>query len=123
MKPGLDICHSHPTALMLREWKRLTLAESRAIQLQDWAEVQRLQDTKAQIRAEYEQLDPMVDEARFRPEAQEVLALEQANLDCLSHSMQTTRAQILAEDKSIQNIQQVQRAYGSRFGTYWQQYT
>ena len=108
---------------MLREWKRLTLAESRAIQLQDWAEVQRLQDTKAQIRAEYEQLDPMVDEARFRPEAQEVLALEQANLDCLSHSMQTTRAQILAEDKSIQNIQQVQRAYGSRFGTYWQQYT
>ena len=120
MKPGLDNCQLHPTALMLREWKRLTLAESRAIQLQDWDEVQRVQDTKAQLKAQYESLAPNHHDAQYRQEANEVIALEKNNWDSLSRSLQVTRAEIANEDKSIQNIQQVHRAYGSQNGSYWQ---
>lgn len=123
MKPGLDTCQLHPTALMLREWKRLTLAESKAIQLQDWDEVQRVQDTKAQLKAEYESLAPNHHDAQYRQEANEVIALEKNNWDSLSRSLQVTRAEIANEDKSIQNIQQVHRAYGSQNGSYWQQYS
>ena len=130
MKPRFDLSTLPSSGPLLREWKQLTDAETRAIRFQDWEELRRVHDEKEALQEKLahsrdDDLDTP-DETGQTPRqlAQELVGREQANGNLLSQQMQQTRDQISTENRSINTMNRVQQAYGAQTkANYWQHYS
>jgi hypothetical protein len=113
-----------PTTALLREWKRLSEAESTAITLRDWNELNRLLDEKSRLQVLLEDY-PGED---YTEEGQglvtSLITTTELNRARLDSEMNSVRSQIQAQDRAASNIRKVDQAYGSKAGeNYWQTYT
>ena len=115
---------------LLREWKKLTDAETRAIRFQDWDELRRVHDKKEALQEKLahsrdDDLDTP-DETGQTPRqlAQELVGYEQSNGKLLAEQMQQTRSRISSENRSISTMNRVHQAYGAQAKpNYWQHYS
>ena len=60
MKPRFDLSTLPSSGPLLREWKQLTDAETRAIRFQDWEELRRVHDEKEALQEKLERYEPDV---------------------------------------------------------------
>ena len=115
---------SSPTTTLLREWKRLSNAESTAITLRDWNELNRLLDEKSRLQGLLDDYPGEAYSEEDRTLVGELINTTELNSARLTAEMSNLKDQIQDQDRAASNIRKVDQAYGSRSGdNYWQTYS
>jgi hypothetical protein len=93
----------------LQEWQRLTIAETQAIEAGKWDELAQHQAAKDKLQA---QMDAE-DFSDLAPELEhDLIVRERKNRDLLQEKMDDMQLLLSEENRSMNNIHQVHRAYG-----------
>lgn len=114
------------------EWRRLTEAESGAIEAGDWEGLLRLQAAKQSLQSVILEADsragaggghgPAAGESRGRLE--ELIRLESRNREVLAGRIAAARAEQASLEQSRRNLQRLQRSFaGSVRPAAWQRYS
>ncbi len=115
------------TIALLREWSRLTRAETAAIAAQDWEALRGHQEEKAALQQRLDQVLSTPSDTPAAPQAVrqlvgELYALEHENRTQLTLKIRKVKDQLATEDRSIHTLGQVRKAYAgtshSSWGTY-----
>jgi hypothetical protein len=118
------------------EWRQLTEAEGRAIAGDDWAEVQRQQQKKADLQVRLNRARkawwncwPDTDatrndfERQFRPIITELISLEAANIQRVAARRESAQREFAECDRAAGNLRGLNRAYGTSAHGHWTSYS
>ena len=112
------------TTTLLREWKRLSDAESTAITLRDWDELNRLLDEKSRLQGLLDDYEAEDYNAEGRALVSELINRTTLNQARLKTEMTVVQGQIQDSDRAANNIRKVDQAYGAKpADNYWQTYS
>ncbi|MSU43214.1 MAG: hypothetical protein EXS22_04125 [Pedosphaera sp.] len=111
---------------LLREWRRLTQAETFAIQARDWTELGQLQEAKSELQAQLSAIARGTKNHETTVLMADLISREVQNHGLMQTEMKDLRSQLDASTRSIKTIHSVHRAYGSkpeeaRQNTCWEQ--
>lgn len=121
---------------LYEQWRRLSLAESDAIQRGDWLEVRRCQNTKHTLqerivvatdalKAEQVGLhtSPAETESAIRTVVSRLMELESQNSRQLADQRARGETERSGAARATQNLRQINRAYGQPHASGWQNYS
>ena len=108
MKPSTENSHQDPLPY-LQEWKRLTGAETLAIEACNWDKLARLQTAKGDLQSQMELQDFSSTDPKWETD---IIAGEENNRDLLQEKLDDLQLQLSEGTRSMNNIQRVHRAYG-----------
>lgn len=116
------------TVALLREWSRLTRAETAAIAAQDWETLRGHQEEKAALQRRLDQVLSTPSDTPAAPQAArqlagEIYALEHENRTQLTLKIRKVKDQLAGEDRSIQTLGQVRKAYAGTNHSSWETYS
>ncbi len=128
MKPLLDPQPLPPEMPLLREWRRLSEAETLAIQSRDWAELDELQEAKCLVQSRMSAVKVGPRTLTLTVAIADLLSREAQNQNLLQSQMATARHELDSQAGTVKTIHGVRRAYGSQpiaggSATCWQQYS
>ena len=120
-----------PVIELLQEWRRHTLAETEAIRLRNWANVQACQDAKAELQELLSQNSnwpggnpsAAAPGEPLRKFVEEIIALESRNRDLLASQKAVLEAQRTELHDRSRNLQRVRHSYAPAAGSRWQSYS
>jgi hypothetical protein len=114
----------------LGQWLELTQAEAGAIESSEWAEVRKIQSTKAALQksltAARERLMEETGgllmpkaEDPLRAQIGKLVSRESRNADLAAAKLQSARAEQEKRAESLRNLRRLQRSYGRRLDAAW----
>ena len=108
MKPPLENTKQDPLS-SLKEWQRLTNAETVATEADHWDELARLQMAKDNLKLQME----LQNFSHIDPKRKvEIFAGEERNRDLVQEKLDDLQLQLSEGTRSMNNIQRIHRAYG-----------
>ncbi len=116
------------TIALLREWSRLTRAETAAIAAQDWEALRGHQEEKPALQQRLDQVLSTPSDTPAAPQAvrqlaSELYALEHENRTQLAAEIRKVKDQLTTEDRSIHTLGQVRKAYAGTSHSSWETYS
>ncbi|MCF7762508.1 MAG: hypothetical protein K9N62_02430 [Verrucomicrobia bacterium] len=121
---------------LLEEWRTLTTAESRAIELENWDALHELQSVKNELQASivaaettFFQNPALPDDAkeaerqRLKRTTAELMLLEKQNQTVLTTRIAETDLELKESNKTISSLKFIQQAYGKSGNSFWQAYS
>jgi hypothetical protein len=121
---------------LLEEWRTLTTAEAKAIELEDWDILHELQDVKNKLQASIVASEtaffqnPALPDAtketernRLKLTTAELMLLEQQNQIVLTRRIAETDLELKESNKAISSLKFIQQAYGKSGSSFWQAYS
>lgn len=121
---------------LLEQWRTLTHAEAESIRKLDWQNLDRLQSEKTQLQEAVRIAERAVfagaalpperrsrERKRLQETAQELKRLEIENRDLLMRLLEETDAQLKSGSRTISELREIQKAYGSGPETFWEDFS
>lgn len=112
---------------ILDSWRRLSSAETEAIDAGDWGHLVTLQDAKRALqgrltgRGEAASAPPL--DPALAPDVAELVALERANLALLGRRQAAADLERADAERARRNLRRQQELFGARTSNSWQQYS
>lgn len=112
---------------LYEQWRALTGAEEKAIRGEQWDELLRHHEAKAQLQrhiVEHSRLVPAeLQEARFRPVLEDLAGGERRNASLLAGQIEARRGLQRELDRTQQRLRQIHRRYVHAPAEHWHSYS
>ena len=108
MEPAKENSHQDPLPC-LQEWLRLTNAETLAIEAEYWDELAQLHTAKSGLKLRMESLDFSHTDSQWETD---IISNEEKNRDLLQEKLDDLQLRLNEDNRSMNNIQRIHRAYG-----------